>query len=147
MKAILEVNGFHVVTAASCAEAKLRLAADSYHLVITDLNMEKQTSGLEVLRYAREQQYRPAVAILTAYPDLASDWKERGADSLFIKPTNMPELLERIEALLAKQRITKKKTSIRANGAQLPSGATTDSLKQEPSGGGSSFAPKPGARK
>ena len=135
MKAILEVNGFDVVTASSCAEAKLRLEAGSYHLVITDLNMEKETSGLEVVRFAREQQYRPAVAILTAYPDLAGDWKEQGADSLFVKPTNMPELLEGIEALLARQQITKK-TSIGEEGTHLPSGATKDSLKQEPSGGG-----------
>lgn len=129
MKAILEVNGFEVVTAASCAEAKLRLEADSYHLVITDLNMEKETSGLDVVRFAKEQQYRPAVAILTAYPDLASDWKEQGADSLFIKPTNMPQLLERIEALLTRQQMTtrrRKKTSIVAKGVQLPSGATAN---------------------
>ena len=128
LKAILEVNGFEVATAASSAEAKIRLQADSYHLVITDLNMEKETSGFDVVRFAREQPYRPAVAILTAYPDLGSDWKEQGAESLWIKPTNLPELLEQIESLLARQQITtrrKKKTSIAAKGEQLPSGATT----------------------
>lgn len=103
MKAILEMNGFHVVTAASSAEARLRLEADSYHLVITDLKMENETSGFDVVRFAREQQYRPAVAILTAYPDLGTDWKEQGAESIWIKPVNMPELLERIKALLARQ--------------------------------------------
>lgn len=128
LKAILEMNGFEVVTAASSAEAKIRLQADSYHLVITDLNMEKETSGFDVVRFAREQPYRPAVAILTAYPDLGSDWKEQGAESLWIKPTNLPELLEQIESLLARQQITtqrKKKPSIAARGEQLPSGATT----------------------
>jgi DNA-binding response OmpR family regulator len=128
LKAILEMNGFEVVTAASSAEAKTRLQADSYHLVITDLNMEKETSGFDVVRFAREQPYRPAVAILTAYPDLGNDWKEQGAESLWIKPTNVPELLERIEALLARQQVTtrqKKKPSIAARGEQLPSGATT----------------------
>ena len=128
LKAILEMNGFEVVTAASSAEAKIRLQADSYHLVITDLNMEKETSGFDVVRFARIQPYRPAVAILTAYPDLGSDWKEQGAESLWIKPTNLPELLEQIESLLARQQIItrrKKKTSIAAKGVQLPSGATT----------------------
>ena len=105
MKAILEMNGFDVVTAASSAEAKLRLKADSYHLVITDLKMENETSGFEVVRFAREQQYRPAVAILTAYPDFAGDWKEQDSESIWIKPMNMPELLERIEALLARQQM------------------------------------------
>jgi DNA-binding response OmpR family regulator len=128
MKAILEMNGFEVVTAASSAEAKLRLEVDSYHLVITDMKMEKETSGLDVVRFARQQPYRPAVAILTAHPDLASDWKEQGADNIWIKPTKMPELLEGIKALLAPQQITTwrgKKTSILAQGVQLPSEPTT----------------------
>ena len=114
LKAILEMNGFEVVTAASSAEAKLRLQAESYHLVITDLNMEKETSGFDVVWFAREQPYCPAVAILTAYPDLGSDWKEQGAESLWIKPTNVPELLEQIQSLLARQQTKaqrKKKTS------------------------------------
>ena len=33
LKAILEMNGFEVVTAASSAEAKLRLGAETYDLV------------------------------------------------------------------------------------------------------------------
>ena len=106
LKAILEMNGFEVVTAASSAEAKLRLGAETYDLVITDLKMEHERAGFDVVRFAREQSYRPAVAILTACPDLGSDWKEQGAESLLIKPTNAPELLECIEALLARQQIT-----------------------------------------
>lgn len=115
LKAILEMNGFEVATAASSAEAKIRLLADHYHLVITDLNMEEETSGLDVVRFAREQHHRPVVAILTAFPDLAGDWREQGAASLWIKPTNIPELLEQIKDLLAEQQITrqqKKKPSI-----------------------------------
>ena len=106
LKAILEMNGFEVVTAASSAEAKLRLGAETYDLVITDLKMEHERAGFDVVRFAREQSYRPPVAILTACPDLARDWKEQGARSLLIKPTNAPELLKCIEALLARQQIT-----------------------------------------
>ena len=125
-KAILEMNGFEVVTAASSAEAKLRLGAETYDLVITDLKMEHERAGFDVVRFAREQSYRPAVAILTACPDLGRDWKEQGAESLLIKPTNTPELLECIEALLARQITTwrEKKTSIVVKGVQLPSGVT-----------------------
>lgn len=128
LKAILEMNGFEAVTAPSAAEAKCRLQTDSYLLVITELKMGKETSGLEVARFAREQRYRPAVAILTAYPDVDSDWKEQETENLWIKPINMPDLLERIEALLAqRQTITqrKKKTSIAAKRVHRPSGATT----------------------
>ena len=127
MRAILEMNGFDVVTAASAAEAKLRLEADTYHLVITDLKMENETSGFDVARFAKARQYRPAVAILTAYPYLGSEWKEKGADRLFIKPANMPELLDGIEALLGPQQTAArrdKKTSI-AKGVQLPDATAT----------------------
>ncbi|HET8827559.1 MAG TPA: response regulator [Terriglobales bacterium] len=105
LKAILEMNGFDVVTAASAAEAKLKLAAETYDLVITDLKMEHERAGFDVLRFAREQSYRPAVAILTACPDLGRDWREQGAESLWVKPANTPELLQRIETLLARQQI------------------------------------------
>ena len=82
LKGLLEVNGFEVLTAASSSEAKLRLGAETYDLLITDLNMEHERAGFDVVRFAREQSYRPAIAILTACPDLGRDWKEQGADSL-----------------------------------------------------------------
>ena len=125
LQAILEMNGYEVVTADSAAEAKLKLGAETFALVITDLKMEHERAGFDVVRFAREQSYRPAVAILTACPDLGSDWKEQGAETLLVKPTNTPELLESIEALLARQQITtlqEKKTSI----VVKPSEATAD---------------------
>jgi len=127
MRAILEMNGFDVATATSAAEAKLRLEADSYHLVVTDLTMENETSGFDVVRFAKERQYRPAIAILTAHELLGSEWKEKGADRLFIKPANMPELLEGIEALLGPQQTAARrngKASI-AKGVQLPEATAT----------------------
>src|SRR5437868_12236796 len=74
MSAILEMNGFEVVTAASAAEAKIRLETGTYHLVITDLTMENETSGFDVVRFAKEREYRPAAAILTAHAFLGSEW-------------------------------------------------------------------------
>jgi DNA-binding response OmpR family regulator len=129
LKAILEMNGYDVVAADSLAEAKLRLKADSYHLVITDMKMEKETSGLDLVRFARGQQSRPAIAMLTAHPDLARDWREEGAESLWVKPMNMPELLEGIKALLAGQRIRTEretKNSIVPRGLQLRSEAPSN---------------------
>ena len=130
LKAILEMNGFDVVTAASAAEARLRLKADSYHLIITDMKMETETSGFDVVRFAREQQYRPAVAILTSCPDLGSACQGQGVESLWIKPVNMTEFLEGIKTLLARQQITtlqENKTSIEAGTfgcSPLPEGGT-----------------------
>ena len=100
LKAILEMNGFDVETAASAREAKQKLVKNEYHMVITDMRMETDTAGYEVVKAARSQSYDPAVALLTAYPLLGSDWQDRGANSMLVKPMNTNDLLRQIEALL-----------------------------------------------
>lgn len=100
LKAVLEINGFEVVTAVSAAEAENKLRSGVYHMVITDMRMETETAGYDVIRVAREQGYNPATAILTAYPALGSDWQSRGAESLLVKPQGTEDLLRQIEVLL-----------------------------------------------
>src|SRR5439155_6621032 len=100
LKAILEINGFEVDTAASAKEGVARLSGNSYQMVITDMRMETETAGYDVIREAKKQDYDPAVAILTAFPLLGSDWKEEGADSMLVKPMNTNDLVRQIEALL-----------------------------------------------
>jgi DNA-binding response OmpR family regulator len=100
LKAILEIHGFEVETAASAEEAIAKLRAASYHMVITDMKMEHEKSGYDVIRAAKETGYDPAVAILTAFPMLGSEWKKEGAQSMLVKPMNTDDLLRQIEALL-----------------------------------------------
>jgi DNA-binding response OmpR family regulator len=100
LKAILEMNGFEVDTAISAREAVFKLDAHSYHLVITDLQMEEATSGYDVIRAAKRQPCDPATAILTAYPALTSGWHTQGVQSLLVKPVGTEDLLRQIEALL-----------------------------------------------
>ncbi|HLI62923.1 MAG TPA: response regulator [Terriglobales bacterium] len=100
LRAILEMNGFEVETAASAKEAQQKLCDGIYEMVITDMRMENETSGYDVIRVARQQAYDPATALLTAYPSLGSEWKSKGAQSLLVKPVNTEELLRQIEALL-----------------------------------------------
>ncbi len=100
LKAILEMNGFEVETAASAREAQQKLTESVYQMVITDMRMETETAGYDVIHAAQKQHYDPATAILTAYPLLGSDWKNRGAHSLLVKPVNTQDLLRQIEALL-----------------------------------------------
>lgn len=100
LKAVLEISGFEVETAASAREAKMRLKANEYHMVITDLRMESDTAGQEVAAAARRAPNRPAVAILTAYPPADNDWVTTSTDKLLVKPMNTQDLLRQIEALL-----------------------------------------------
>jgi DNA-binding response OmpR family regulator len=100
LKAILEIHGFEVDTAASAEEAIAKLQADSYHMVITDMKMEHEKSGYDVIRAAKETVYDPAVAILTAFPMLGSEYKKEGAQSMLVKPMNTDDLLRQIDVLL-----------------------------------------------
>jgi DNA-binding response OmpR family regulator len=100
LKAVLEISGFEVETAASAREAKLRLKSNEYHMVITDLRMESDTAGQEVAAAARKAPNRPAVAMLTAYPPADVDWVTASTDKMLVKPMNTQDLLRQIEALL-----------------------------------------------
>jgi DNA-binding response OmpR family regulator len=100
LKAVLEINGFEVETAASAREAKLKLKSHTFHMVITDMRMENDTAGIEVVHAAKKAIYQPAVAMLTAFPLPGSEWQDEGADEMLVKPMNTHELLRQIEALL-----------------------------------------------
>ena len=74
LKAVLELHGFEVETAGSSAEAFARMESGVYQMVISDLRMETEEAGLEVIRAARRQAYDPATALLTAYPPSGQRW-------------------------------------------------------------------------
>jgi len=100
LRAILEMNGFAVETASSVKEANRKMKDSVFDVVISDMRMENETAGYEVIRAARQQAYDPATAILTAYPSLGNNWQLEGAHSLLVKPMNTEELLRQLEALL-----------------------------------------------
>jgi DNA-binding NtrC family response regulator len=123
LKAVLEINGFEVVTAISAREAEQKLTSGVYHMVITDMRMETETAGYDVIRVAKKQEYNPATAILTAYPTLGGDWRSSGAESLLVKPQGTEDLLRQIEALLIQHEDKKQ--------AMLRTKAPTTSLAQK----------------
>ena len=45
LKAVLEMNDFEVETAASAREARSKLKAGTFHMVITDMRMENESAG------------------------------------------------------------------------------------------------------
>jgi DNA-binding response OmpR family regulator len=109
LKAVLEINGFEVDTAASAREAKAKLRSGNYHMVITDMRMENESAGLEVVRAAKKAASKPAVAMLTAFPQPDFEGQEYGMDQLLVKPMNTEELLRQIEALLVQHEDKKHK--------------------------------------
>jgi DNA-binding response OmpR family regulator len=100
LKAVLEISGFDVDTAASAREGVSRLHTREYHMLITDMRMESDAAGIEVIKAARSAAYHPAVALLTAFPVADEDWQEMGADKLLVKPMHTRILLKQIEDLI-----------------------------------------------
>ncbi len=133
LKAVLELHGFEVETASSSAEAFARMKSGVYQMVISDLRMETEEAGLDVIRAARRQDYRPATALLTAYSPSASgehcdgkprddgeDWTGENSDSLLIKPLGTGELLRQVEALLIRRADKQLRQRNSASKAQEP---------------------------
>ena len=106
LKAVLELNAFEVETASSVEEACLQLTSSVFQIVITDVRMERECSGLEVIRAARRQAYQPATAVLTAYPPKDKHWRGEGVGSILVKPISTYELVDQLEALLQRRQDT-----------------------------------------
>jgi DNA-binding response OmpR family regulator len=100
LKAVLEINGFDVETAASAREARHLLQTREYSMIVTDMRMETDTAGADVIHVARNVPCQPAIAMLTAFPVAEEDWRDLGADEMLVKPMNTHFLLHQIEALL-----------------------------------------------
>jgi DNA-binding response OmpR family regulator len=116
LKALLDIHGFEVETASSARDAKAKLRASVFHMVITDMRMENEEAGLEVARAAKKTPYQPAVALLTAFPLSDDVWRDDGADEMLVKPMNSQVLIHQLEALLVAHEDRKK----RPEKAQVP---------------------------
>lgn len=131
LKAILEINGFEVETAISAKEAIGKIKANAYDMVITDMKMETDRAGYEVVRAAKKADYNPATAILTAYPMLGTDWKQEGAQSMLVKPMNTDDLLRQIEVLLIQHADSKAKTAKRQSAKMAGRGGESPKTSAE----------------
>jgi DNA-binding NtrC family response regulator len=84
MRRALEQEGYAVTTAADGREGLLRLGAQEFDLVLTDLKLPG-AGGLEVVRASRRTQPAAAVVVLTAHGTVAAAveaMKEGAADFL-----------------------------------------------------------------
>ena len=139
MKAVLEISGFDVDTATSAREGKLRIKKNEYQMVITDMRMESDAAGREVIQAARTAPYHPAVALLTAFPLSEEDWQDAGADKMLVKPMQTAQLIKQLEKLMDNHAAKLSRLSAAASGNQ----------KSPEADGASAKAPakRPAARK
>jgi CheY-like chemotaxis protein len=104
LQMIFERDGYSVDTAYSCAEA-LAFLRNGHHTdaVITDLNMEREDIGFEVVREAQKLIPRPVVVVCTGYANSANSRLalELRVDYLALKPVEISELRSALVRLLS----------------------------------------------
>lgn len=100
LRMIFKSESFDVETASSSKAAKAALVQTLFDVVVTDLSMENATAGYEVVHAAQTQTRKPAVLVLSGFPELLDEWQAEGADAGLQKPTDVTELLETIHRLV-----------------------------------------------
>jgi CheY-like chemotaxis protein len=103
LKLLFESRHFEVSTAPSAQDAISALATAAFDLVVTDMRMETNSSGFDVVRSAKSQTTKPIVVILSAYPIPAPEWRNAGADAMFMKGGGAFRMLDDIERILRSQ--------------------------------------------
>jgi len=101
LQAVLRAGGYSVDAAASTAEAVGKLNERQYELVLSDVGMESQEAGLEVIAHAKLMDYHPAVAVVTSYRKAGGDGD--GDEATLIEPEDLPGLLGRVADLISQR--------------------------------------------
>jgi DNA-binding NtrC family response regulator len=103
LKMLFEARHFEVSTADSAQAAATALDADVFDLVVTDMRMETNTAGFDVVRHAKQRASSPVVLILSAYPIPPAEWRSEGADGMYQKGGGSLAMIDEIERLLRSQ--------------------------------------------
>lgn len=100
----LSENGFRVTAAGDAADARRKLAAIEYDLIVLDVMMPGET-GFELTRSMRQTRDLP-ILLLTAMGEVEDriEGLETGADDYLTKPFEPRELLLRIRTILRRAR-------------------------------------------
>lgn len=101
LRASVEKRGYMAEVACDPEEAKLKLASQSFDVVITDLRMPKG-SGMEVLDCVKDLQPMTPAVVITAYGTVekAVEAMKRGAVDFIQKPFSITELWDVLERCL-----------------------------------------------
>ena len=105
---LLQPKGFACDVAINAEEARSKLEAKDYDLILTDVNMPPGDSGLELIRHSVAEYPDTASIIITAIddPEIGNLALELGAYGYVIKPFNNTELVINISNALIRRRLT-----------------------------------------
>lgn len=116
-KAILEANGYQVLTAETCTNGIMMFSSHRPDLVLLDLGLPDK-DGLDFIRFIREQQEATPILVLSARTSETDKVEalDLGANDYITKPFGTAELLARVRAAL---RISQYSTSLLVSGGKF----------------------------
>lgn len=106
LPAVLRRRGFTVAVVATVAEAREEIQKQRFDLLLTDLNIEREADGFEVVRAMREAHPACVNIILTGYPglDTAMEGIREKIDEYILKPTDTDKLIALVVGKLAERK-------------------------------------------
>lgn len=107
LKSLFQALGHEMYTALDGNEANKVIDEVRPELVILDLRMPK-VDGKSVLKRIRSTYQDMKVIVITAYPQEKEEVDKLGVDGFFVKPVDLPALIDRIKYVLE----TKKNTRV-----------------------------------
>jgi YesN/AraC family two-component response regulator len=105
LPAILEIHGFTVTTAATVPEALQLIQSQKFDILLSDLNIGNPGDGFTVVSAMRRTQPDCHNFILTGYPDFETALRaiRNQVDDYFVKPANIPMLVNSLRERVAKR--------------------------------------------
>lgn len=108
LSSVLQQEGYEVTGVHSASEGRRALRSATFDLIITDLRMETETSGLDLVREAQRLDPRTAAIVLTGYGSLPSavEALQTGVLDYITKPSKLDQLLASIKRGLEKRKLS-----------------------------------------
>jgi len=113
----LQLEGYDVVTSDGSENILDVLAREKPQVIVLDIKLEGNRSGLDLLQEIRGQDQFIPVILCTAYDSFQHDLKSIAADFYVVKSVELTELKSKVEQALKKA----EKQGFPAEGGQPPS--------------------------
>src|SRR3989442_9662594 len=99
---ILQQRGFQVQIAASVSEARTAIKAHKFDVLLSDINIERESDGFTVVHAMREANPDCVTVLLTAYPAFETAVRTIRAevDDYFTKPADLDAMISTIDRKL-----------------------------------------------
>lgn len=116
----LSEHGYEVFEAADAATARRIFDAEPIDVVVSDVRMP-ELSGLDLLTLFKRTRPQAEVILMTGYGTVESAVQamKRGAHDYILKPFNTPELIEKLERLLAARAAAPRDAQVESFGRAL----------------------------